>query len=119
RLVVDAVLLVAQPAAEPAHELGYEVDVRPRKRSGGGHVAPRPDEEPLRALERLERPERVVAVTVGPARDDHRRTGDARVVGTQRPVAPVRGVELLLEPAEEPRLGDFDPLQPLVAPAVA
>ena len=47
---------------------------------------------------------RVVAVAVGPAGDDHRRARDPVVVGTQRAVAPVRPVDLLLEPAEEPGL---------------
>ena len=119
RLLVDSVRLVAQPAAEPPAELGHEIDVRPRERRRGRHVAPRPDEQLLRALQGLERPKRVVAVAVGPAGDDHRRARDAPVPRPERPVAPVGAVQLLLEPAQEPRLRTLDPPQPLVAPAVA
>ena len=93
--------------------------MRPREGGRGGHVAPRSDEQSLRALEGLEGPEGVVAVAVRPAGDDHGRARDAPVVGPQRPVSPVRGVDLLLDPAQEPRLGALDPIEPLVAPALA
>ena len=92
--------------------------MRPGQRGRRRHVAPRPEEEPLRAPKRLERPERVVPVPVRPAADEHGRAGDALVPGPQRPVAPVRAVDLLVEPAQEPRLGALDPAQPLVPPAV-
>ena len=119
RFLVDAVPLVAEPAREPADELGHEVDVRPGDRRRGRHVAPRPDEHAPRARHRLVGAERDVRVAVGPPGDDHRRARDPVVVGPHGPVTPVRAVVLLLEPAQEPRLGSVDPTPPLLAPALA
>ena len=65
-----------------------------------------------------ERAKGVVAVAVGPTGDDHRRALDAGVVGTHRAVPPVRPVELLVHPAQQPRLVLGDARQPLVAPPV-
>ena len=42
RLLVDAVRLVGEPAAEPADQLRHEVDVRPRDRRRSRAVAPGP-----------------------------------------------------------------------------
>ena len=52
RLLVDPVQLVAQPAVEEADHLRHEVDVRAGQRGRLRHVAPRPDEQPLRAAQR-------------------------------------------------------------------
>ena len=68
---------------------------------------------------RLVSAERDVRVPVGPAGDDHRRALDPLVARPERAVPPVRPVGLLLEPAQEPGLGAFDPAQPLVPPALA
>ena len=64
--------------------------------------------------ERLEAAEGDVRVPVRPAGDEHRRAGDAVVVRAHRAVTPVRAVNLLLEPPQEPRLGALDAAQPLV-----
>ena len=119
RLGVDAVLLVGEPAAEPADQLRDEVDVRAGARRCGRLVTPRPEDDALRARERLEAAEGDVRVPVGPAGHHHRRARDPRVVGPHRPVAPVRAVRLLLEPVEQPGLDLVDAARPFIAPAVA
>ncbi len=119
RLLVDAVSLVAQPAREPADELGDEVDVRTGDRRRRRRVRPGADDHAARTRHRLVRPEGDVRVAVGPAGDDHRRARDALVVRPERSVPPVRPVVLLLEPVQEPRRGCVDAASPLLAPAVA
>ncbi len=119
RLRVDAVLLVGEPAAEPADQLRHEVDVRPGSRGCSRAMAPGAEDDALRAGERLEAAEGDVRVPVGPAGDDHRRAGDPVVPGPHRAVAPVGPVGLLHEPAQQPRLDLVDPPRPFLAPALA
>ena len=56
RLVVDPVLVSSQPAAEPADELGDEVDVRAGYGGRGRHVPPRADDHAARAAQGRVRP---------------------------------------------------------------
>ena len=79
RLVVDAVRLVGEPAAEPADQLGDEVEVRAGQRRRRRHVAQGPISSRFGHVSALERAEVVVAVAVGPAADEHRRAGDPLV----------------------------------------
>ena len=64
----------------------------------------------------LHRAERVVPVTVRPARHQHHRTPDAAVVGPYRAVPPVVPVDLLVEPGQQPGLACLNPAQPLGSP---
>ena len=93
--------------------------MRSRQRGGRRSVPPGPEDHALRARERLEAAEDDVRVAVGPAGHDHRRAGDPVVVRPHRAVPPVRPVDLLLDPAQQPRLGVVDPPLPLLAPAGA
>ena len=107
RLVVVPVVDAAQPAVPPAGHHRHQVDVRPGQRGGRRHVAPRPEQQPVRRAvlaQRLHGAERVVAVAVGPAADQHRRALDPVVRRPHRAVPPVRRVALLLQPAQQPRL---------------
>ncbi len=82
-------------------------------------VGPRSDHQSCRAPELLERPQRVVAIAVGPPGDDHRRRLDPVVVGAERSEPPVVVEPLVLEPREHPRLGPAHAAFPLVAPPVS
>ena len=83
------------------------------------HVAPWTDQQFLLALQSLEHAKRVVSVAVGPTGHDHRRALDPFVAGSHRSVPPVRAVELLLHPGEQPWFVLGDSCQPLVAPSLA
>ena len=117
-------LAVAQPTIEPGDHLGHEIELRTGDRSAGGEVGPRPDEQAPVRVQRRVGAERVVAVAVGPATDDHGGGLDALValpitVTTalpQRPVPPVRTVPLLFQPAQQPRLRGVEALTPRGAP---
>ena len=82
-------------------------------------MRPRPEDQPLRARQALERAERVVAVPVGPAGDDHRGTRDRLVVDAERAMPPVVVEALVLEPREHPRLRALEAARPLLAPTLA
>ena len=117
----------AQPVVEPGDHLDVEVDPRPGVRRRGVGVHPRSGEQPVRharLAQRRDGAERVVAVAVGPAGDQHHRALDpvvavALAVGPQGAVPPVGTVAVLAQPGEQPRLDRLEPAAPLVAPAVA
>ena len=90
RLLVDPVLLVAQPAAEPADQLGHEVDVRARAATSPATCGSTARSAAASGSAALEGAERVVAIAVGPAGDDHRRARDPLVARAERAVPPVR-----------------------------
>ena len=115
-------VLSAQPPVPPPRHHGHQVDVRAGQRRLGGHVAPRPEQQPVRDARRGkggDRAEGVVAIAVGPASDEHGRADDAVVSRPQRPVPPVGRVALLLEPAQQPWLQVIDACPPGLHPLVA
>ena len=85
---------------------------RPGHAAVGRDVRPRPGQELPWAPQPLGHPQARRAVAVVPARDDEDGALDPLVVRPQRPVAPVRAVVLLGQPAHHPRRGRVDPLPP-------
>ena len=113
RFAVDPVVLVLEPAIPPADHLGDKVDVRPGQRDVRRCVGPGSDHQSCRTTELLERPQRVVAIAVGPPGDDHGRRLDPVVVGAERSEAPIVVEALVREPREHPRLGPAHAAFPL------
>ena len=112
-----------QPAVEPRDHLDVEVDPRPGDRRRGVGVRPRSGEQPVRhpgPAQRLDGAEGVVAIAVGPARDDHHRALDAvvahAVAQPDRAGPPVGAVPVLPQPGQHPRLVDLQPASPLRPP---
>ena len=127
---VAAVLVgarTAQPVVEPAGQLGVEVDPGPRHRGGRVGVRPRAGQQAMRyavPAELGDGAEGVVAVAVGPARDDHHRTLDplvapGRASQPHGSVVPVGAVTVLPQPGQHPRLAGLQAPQPLVVPPFA
>ena len=120
RLVLPAVVDVLEVAIEEAHELVQPVDVRARVGVVRERVDPVADQRPARGVDApLLHPERGVDVGVAPARDLEHRALDGVVVRRERAAAPVRAVELLADPGEQPGWGALEAVAPLVAPALA
>ena len=110
-----------QPAVEPRHHLGVEVDARPGIAVGGVGVRPRPGQQPVGhagAPQRLDGAEGVVAVAVGPAGDEHHRALDPLVaaVPSARRTDPCRQYgpsPVLPQPGQHPGLVRLQPPPPL------
>ncbi len=119
RLSIDAGVGSLQPAVPPAEHLRDQVDVRTWAARLDRAVGPGTDQDPSRASQLGERPQRDVRVPVRPAADDHRGGLDRPVVLPERPEPPVVVVALVVEPREQPGLGAGHSSLPLVSPPLA
>ncbi len=118
--MLPAVVDVLEVAVEEADELVQPVDVRPRVGVVRERVNPVADECAALGLDApLLHPERGVDIGVAPAGDLEHRTLDGVVVRRQRAAAPVRAIELLADPGEQPGWGALETVAPLVSPALA
>ena len=116
-----------QPPVEPRGHLHAQVDPRPRHRGRRVGVRPRPGQQPVRHAVRRQRgdgAEGVVAVAVGPPRDEHHRAGDPLVarggaVQPDRSAPPVVPVHPLPQPGQHPGLVGLETPLPLPAPVRA
>ena len=97
---------------EEARDLVELVEIRARLRVVRPGVVPWPDDGVRRRRAALLHPERGIDVRVVPAADVEDRRLDRVVVGGERPLPPVRPVDLVPQPGEQPRWGRLQPRQP-------
>ena len=119
RRTIDSVVDPTKPAIPPRHHLWHEVDPRAGRGSGRVRMCPRTCQQAARHIvlrQLLHHPEGVVAVSVCPASNDHRRNVDAVVPRTYRPLPPIGTVTRMLTPRQKPWLVLFEPSSPFFTP---
>src|SRR3546814_7312872 len=98
RVVLDAGILVLEPAIPPALAFLEEADCRARDASLRFLVSPRSDQALAGRLQVLDQPQYRRGVAIEPAADSEDRAGDGRVVLADRSVLPEIITTLMLEP---------------------
>lgn len=118
-LAQDAGVFVAEEVGKEARGFVDPIDAGTGEGGVGLLVNPGSDEEFLRSLEIDVGAEHGMDVAVVPAGDEEGGNLEAIVVGAERAVAPIGGVDGVLEPLKEIRLVVFKALLPEISPAGA
>ena len=116
RLVHDPRVFSPQPVGEKSGRLVHPVDPRTRHRVVRPVMDPWPYPEFLRDLQMRVGSEHGVRVTITPAGHQENRALNAVIPRTERAVAPVRPVHLMLHPIQEIGLVLLQPLLPHFRP---
>ncbi len=118
RVLLHAGIDALQPAVPPALAFLQEADGRAGNAAIGIQMAPGPgDALAIRPVEVLHQPEHRRRIAVGPAADREDGGLQLAVILADRAMPPEGVAALMLQPLRRKRLGDFQPLEPLLLPA--